>query len=166
MTRINFYEVEGGFETTLSLACRLAEKAFRQRTETLLFCPDQVAAEQLSALLWKQSDTSFLAHQLITEKSAQDHPSTVVSAATIAISSGEDVPEHHGTLINLATETPDWFGRFETLAEIVNTNPEQREYKRQRYRFYRDRGYPLAYHNLSGAPLEQKPAAEYRQGVA
>ena len=165
MTRVNFYEVQGGFDATLALACRLAEKAFKQQIETLLFCPDEASAMELDKLLWRQTDTSFIPHQLITpqqpstqaqnQSQGQDEPlvsNPSVNAKPINfidITWGEDVANHHGMLINLVAETPSWFSRFETLAEIVNADPEEKKLKRERYSFYRDRGYPLAYHNLT-----------------
>lgn len=165
MTRINFYEVQGDFDATLTLACRLTEKAFRQGIETLLFCAERNEAEQLSTRLWQFSDTSFLPHQLDSKDHKGSSNSYLQASLPIGISWGKDAPEHHGLLINLATETPDWFGRFETLAEIVNSVPSQREHKRQRYRFYRDRGYPLAYHNLATSGQAKSKHSEHN-GVA
>lgn len=167
MTRVNFYAVNGGFDASLSLACRLAEKAFKQNIDTLLFCADEASAKQLDELLWRHTETSFIPHQLIDP--AQSHAqstaqsttqSTAQSTAPIGITWGEDTPEHHGMLINLVGETPSWFGRFETLAEIVNTDPEQKKIKRERYSFYRDRGYPLAYHDLSKGQTDNAPQAK------
>ncbi|MEH6542577.1 MAG: DNA polymerase III subunit chi [Porticoccaceae bacterium] len=163
MTRVNFYAINGGFEASLSLACRLAEKAFKQNIDTLLFCADEASAKQLDELLWGHTETSFIPHQLITpaQPSAQSTTqSTAQSTAPIGITWGEDTPEHHGMLINLVAETPSWFGRFETLAEIVNTDPEQKKIKRERYSFYRDRGYPLAYHDLSKGQTDNAPQAK------
>ena len=167
MTRVNFYAVNGGFDASLSLACRLAEKAFKQNIDTLLFCADEASAKQLDELLWGHTETSFIPHQLIDP--AQSHAqstaqsttqSTAQSTAPIGITWGEDTPEHHGMLINLVAETPSWFGRFETLAEIVNTDPEQKKIKRERYSFYRDRGYPLAYHDVSKGQTDNASQAK------
>ncbi|MEH6637741.1 MAG: DNA polymerase III subunit chi [Porticoccaceae bacterium] len=156
MTRVNFYAINGGLDASLSLACRLAEKTFKQNIDTLLFCADETSAKQLDELLWGHTETSFIPHQLIDP--AQAHAqNTVKSTAPIGITWSEDTPEHHGMLINLVAETPSWFGRFETLAEIVNTDPEQKKIKRERYSFYRDRGYPLAYHDLSKGQTDNAP---------
>ena len=51
-----------------------------------------------------------------------------------------------GRLINLASGIPTFFGRFPRVAEvIVEAN---RAAGRERYRFYRDRGFPLFDHRL------------------
>jgi DNA polymerase III subunit chi len=41
---------------------------------------------------------------------------------------------------------PTFFGRFERVAEIIVQ--DRRDVGRDRYRFYRDRGYPLFHHEL------------------
>jgi DNA polymerase-3 subunit chi len=46
-------------------------------------------------------------------------------------------------LVNLAPQVPEFFSRYERVAEVVDANAERRELSRERYRFYRDRGYKL-----------------------
>jgi len=58
-------------------------------------------------------------------------------------------PLHDGVLINLRAEQPPYFSRFERLIEIVSLDDEDRRLARERYRFYRERGYPLDSHDLS-----------------
>jgi DNA polymerase-3 subunit chi len=49
-------------------------------------------------------------------------------------------------MYSLTGEIPTFFGRFERVAEII-LNPE-RSLGRDRYRNYRDKGYPLFHHDL------------------
>ena len=51
-------------------------------------------------------------------------------------------------LINLAPAVPEFFSRYERVAEVVDANAVRREQSRERYRFYRDRGYPLNTHQV------------------
>ena len=51
-------------------------------------------------------------------------------------------------LINLADEVPDFFSRYARVAEIVDADAIRREKGRERFRFYRDRGYQLQTHQL------------------
>ena len=51
-------------------------------------------------------------------------------------------------LINLGLAPPPFFSRFERLAEIVGVDPADAEAGRERYRFYRERGYELRTHSL------------------
>ena len=51
-------------------------------------------------------------------------------------------------LINLAANVPLFFSRFRRMLEIISADTEHRLSGRQRYLFYRDRGYPLKHHHL------------------
>jgi DNA polymerase-3 subunit chi len=53
-------------------------------------------------------------------------------------------------LLNLDAATPPAFERFERLLEIVSADDEDRRVARARYRFYRERGYRIADHDLAG----------------
>jgi DNA polymerase-3 subunit chi len=53
-------------------------------------------------------------------------------------------------LVNLHRDPPPFFSRFERLAEIVGTDEDSVAAGRARYRFYRERGYELRNHDLSG----------------
>jgi DNA polymerase-3 subunit chi len=51
-------------------------------------------------------------------------------------------------MINLAAEVPAFFSRFERVLEVVDGDASRRAQSRSRFKFYRDRGYELATHNL------------------
>ena len=52
-------------------------------------------------------------------------------------------------LLNLRGEWPPFFSRFERLIEIVSLDDEDKRLARERYKFYRDRGYEIRNHDLS-----------------
>jgi DNA polymerase-3 subunit chi len=54
-------------------------------------------------------------------------------------------------LVNLRADWPPFFGRFERLVEIVSVDDEDRQQGRERFKFYRDRGYALRIHDMSDA---------------
>ncbi len=56
-----------------------------------------------------------------------------------------------GTWVNLASEPPSYFSRFERLIEVVTGDEDDRASGRARWRFYRDRGYPIQTHDLAAA---------------
>ena len=61
-----------------------------------------------------------------------------------------DAPESiNQVLINLDAAVPMFFSRFERVVEIVNQDETLRQQARDRFKFYRDRGYDLQTHNLS-----------------
>jgi DNA polymerase-3 subunit chi len=55
---------------------------------------------------------------------------------------------HDEVLINLRDETPSMFSRFRRLIEIVSVEDADRAAARERFRFYRDRGYEIRTHQL------------------
>jgi len=141
MTHINFYRINGNFDSALTLACQLTGKAFQQGITVLLHTPEPAASEQLDKQLWSFKPTSFLPH-------AQEE----VPEADISISHQNEPGEHHGLLINLSNNTPDWFSRFEKTIEIVYDDQQIIDQKREQYSFYKSRGYPIKYHDLTKAP--------------
>lgn len=149
MTRVDFYllpiaEPHG----KLSFACRLVEKAFRDGRQVHVHASDAEEAAAIDALLWSFRDTAFVPHRRIDAPG--DEP------APVLIGWGEELSGHHDVLINLTPTVPPLFGRFERVAEIVLDEPALRAASRERWRFYKARGYPLAHHDLQhlrgGAP--------------
>ncbi|GMU47753.1 MAG: hypothetical protein AMXMBFR26_25350 [Porticoccaceae bacterium] len=142
MTRVHFYEFDGGLEAALALSCRLAAKAHAQGLDTLVHCADPAALERLDLLLWAQPASSFLPHGRVP------NPRCPITLG------GGDPGHHHGLLINLAPVAPGWFSRFERLAEFVHgDDPGHRAQMRERFRFYRDRGYDTRHSKLDAQTL-------------
>ena len=141
MTRIDFYVLSSDQPRDGDIfACRLAEKAHRAGLRVLLAVDDPERAQQLNELLWTFREDSFLPHDLQGEG----------KQAAVEINCGEDPGMHHGLLINLCSEVPGWFSRFERLAEIVVQQPEALARSRSRFSHFRDRGYPLQSHRIGG----------------
>ena len=72
-----------------------------------------------------------------------------LAAVVILIGCGA-VPEHGpwDVLINLTDEVPEFFSQFHRLAELVAADEASRNAGRERFRYYRDRGYELHTHNV------------------
>lgn len=139
MTRIDFYVLQSDRPHEGDIfACRLAEKAYRAGMRVLLAVDDRQRAEQLDGLLWTFREDSFLPHA----------PQGAEQRAAVEINCGEEPGTHHGLLINLCSEVPGWFSRFERLAEIVVQQPRALERSRSRFSHFRDRGYPLQSHRI------------------
>ena len=51
-------------------------------------------------------------------------------------------------MINLTTEVPEFFSRYDRVAELIDADPLRRESGRNRFRFYRERGYELTTHKI------------------
>ncbi len=143
MTRIDFYILPDQDPAQRSvLACRLAEKAYTQGLATYIHTASDRECRVLDDLLWTFREGSFLPHCVHADAEGEPPPILV----------GHDVePETHtDLLINLAQAVPLFFGRFQRVAEIVDRQDELLEQARQRYLFYKERGYELHSHHLKG----------------
>jgi len=143
MTRVDFYLTQKSQKKKIfNTACRLAEKASRQGRHIFIHTDDAEQAEKMDELLWTFRQGSFVPHAIIE---AGASPSAY---ETILIGHDHDPECKHDVLINLASSIPDFFSRFERVAEIVSGDESQRDEARQRFKFYRDRGYELNTHDI------------------
>ncbi|RLA46790.1 MAG: hypothetical protein DRR06_04225 [Gammaproteobacteria bacterium] len=143
MTKVDFYQVGGNTSAALELSCQLAAKAWQSGDDVLIFSPEKSTISELSERLWAHSATSFLPH-----RTTREGPESIWLCGDGTLSSNPS-GNHHDLLINLATGTPEWFGRFDVLCELVYGDENLVASKRHRYKFYKDRGYPLNYHDMT-----------------
>ena len=139
MTEVTFYVTETPGART-SIAWRIAEKAWRQQRRVYIHAGTEADARALDALFWAQQPASFLPHAVLGDSAADGSP--------VVLGFGEDPGEHHDVLINLTSEVPDFYARFDRVAEMICGDPTQRKAGRLRWAFYRDRGYPVTDHKL------------------
>ncbi len=138
MTTIDFYT---HVDDKLRTACRLATKAYQQGLRTVVFCPDVDTARRVDHLLWTGASIGFVPHC---------RPQDALAARTPVIIDHEGAdPLHDEVLLNLRDEWPPFFSRFQRLVEIVSSDDEDRRAARERFKFYRDRGYAIRTHDLS-----------------
>ncbi len=138
MTRIDFYH---DAPDRLQVACRLAAKAAQQKLRVLIYAPDAETARAIDRLLWTTPPTGFLPHCMTHDRLAPETP--------VVIAADADATPHDEVLVNLSAERPAHFARFQRLVEIVGREEADRAAARDRYRFYRERGYEIYTHNLS-----------------
>jgi DNA polymerase III subunit chi len=138
MTSIDFYF---NAEDRLQVACRLAAKAASQNTRMVIYAPDGDTASRIDKLLWTWQALAFVPH-------CAPHD-TIAAETPIVIAAGEETPEGFGVLLNLASQAPPHFERFERLLELVGRDDEEKQAGRGRYRYYRDRGYKITDHDLA-----------------
>jgi DNA polymerase-3 subunit chi len=138
VTTIDFYF---NAQDPLQVACRLAGKALAQRKRLLIYAPQGDTAQRVDRLLWTWPATGFLPHCFAHDALASDTPVLIAADAT--------APEAGELLLNLDQACPPHFERFERLLEVVGQDDDARRLGRERYRFYRDRGYPIRNHDLA-----------------
>jgi DNA polymerase III subunit chi len=139
MTSVDFYF---NAADRLQVACRLAAKALAQGKRLLIYAPQGDTAQSIDRLLWTWPATGFVPHCRAGDALAPDTP--VLIAAKADATAGCDI------LLNLGHATPPAFERFERLLEVVAREEADRRAARERYRFYRERGYRVAHHDLAG----------------
>jgi len=142
VTRVDFYVVPEAEDGPLLTACRLCEKAVTAGKRVHVHAPDAAQAEHLDRLLWTYKQNAFIGHERVGETTEDP------SLATVLIGSGEPRATHHDVLVNLAPDVPPFFSRFERVLEIVHGDDATRARSRERFKYYRDRGYTLETHKL------------------
>ncbi len=140
MTRIDFYS---NAEPKLQVACQLAAKAVQQSLRVLILAPDETTARAIDKLLWSVPATGFLPHCMVRDALAPETP--------VLIARDCDTLPHDEVLLNLGADSPAPFSRFRRLIELVASDDEDKQAGRDRFRFYRDRGYEIHHHDLSRA---------------
>lgn len=138
MTRIDFHS---NVPERLAYVCRLVRKAYGAGNRVVIHGPRDALA-RLDGMLWSFSQLDFLPHCSLGASDQMLAMTPIVLAETL-----ETVP-HHDLLINLFDEPPALFARFTRMIEVVSDTPEAVQAGRQRYRFYRDHGYPLEHHDM------------------
>lgn len=140
MTKVDFYT---GTSDKLRTACQLSHKAMQHGLRTVISLPDAASCEMLDRLLWQYPDTAFIPHCRSDEAEAQSMP-------VVLHCGGEHFP-HHDMLITLHNECTPFFSRFERVIEIIGTDEDDSRRGRERFKFYRDRGYEMRHFDLAKA---------------
>jgi DNA polymerase-3 subunit chi len=136
VTKVTFYKL-ANTAPALKFVCQLIKKACAAKQQVLCLVADDQTAEQLDQLLWEFESEAFIPHGIGVEQQP------------VAISSIAEPGEHHQLLINLQAEIPTWFSRFERVIELVKPESEHEQVKRENFRFYKERGYALDFHDLT-----------------
>ena len=138
MTRIDFHSNVGD---SLLYACRLARKAYLAGQPTVVLAePPRLRA--FDEQLWTFSPLDFVPHCYADSPLAAQTP--------IVLTASADRVPHYQVLLNLGAEVPAQFARFERLLEVVGNAQDELSTGRERYRFYRDRGYALNNYKQGG----------------
>ncbi len=131
MTSIRFYS---NADDRVQAAAGWLAASWR-RHPVLVFAPDAELAERLDRLLWTAPATGFLPHCRAGSALAAETP--------VVIADSLDTLPQDRCLLNLSNDVPPGFSRFEEVVEIVSTADGDRLPARERYRYYRERGYAV-----------------------
>lgn len=140
MTKVDFYT---GSTDKLRTACQLSHKAMQSGMRTAISLPDAATSAALDRLLWHYPATAFIPHCQSDVEGADQMP--------VVLNHGSDKFPHHDLLISLHKECLPYFSRFERVIEIIGNDAEDSRMGRERFKFYRDRGYELRHIDLTSA---------------
>jgi DNA polymerase-3 subunit chi len=141
MPKIDFYILEEIISNArMRLACRLIEKAHKNRHRVYIHTDTEKDAHQMDELLWTYREDSFLPHNLYGEGPEPAPPIQIGFAST---------PEkHRDILINLSKEIPAFYPQFSRVLEIIPHVAELQATGREHYRQYRADGHAIDTHKL------------------
>jgi DNA polymerase-3 subunit chi len=138
VTTIDFYF---NAADRIAVACRLAGKAVQQKNRVLVYAPEPGLAQKFDRTLWTFQAVSFVPHCYAGDALAEETP--------VLICTGDEEHGDRDVLINLGAESPPFFARHARLLEIVTQDEADRRAGRDRYAFYKARGYALRSHDLA-----------------
>jgi len=142
MSRVDFYVLDLADERSRqTLACRLAEKAYRLENTVYIHARDRAEAQRLDEMLWTFRDGSFVPHAM--KDSGDDDDATPVTIGT----EGTSV-DPGDLLINLCDDIPAFAADFPRIAEVVNADRQCRVASRRRFAEYREHGHSIQTHKL------------------
>jgi DNA polymerase III subunit chi len=144
VTQVDFYILANDSDDArLRLACKIVDKATQLDHHVFVHSTSDEEARQMDELLWTFSQGSFIPHRIVRAELPEPPREPVLIGVN-----QPPAPGRWDVLVNLAAEVPEFFSRYQRVAEVVDANPARREQSRERYRFYRDRGYTLNTHQV------------------
>lgn len=140
MTQIDFYILpDTTREARLDFACKLVETIYRKGFRLHVHTTDEEEARTFDERLWVFRADSYVPHAI---SDSGDTTSPVTIGWNEAPTPGIEA------MLNLHPEIPEWFSRFERVAEIINQHQDVLVAKRDCWQTYKRRGYPVRAHNI------------------
>lgn len=143
MTEIDFHF---NAADKVSHVCRLLRKAVVVNGAQVVVTADAGMLDAVDAALWQFSATDFIAH---CRSDGEPH---VLSRSPVVLAAPDaGALPHRQVLVNLGDDVPAGFERFERLIEVVTPDEADRMAGRARWQHYKQRGYALKRHDLTGS---------------
>lgn len=146
MTRIDFYF---NVPKQLNFACRLIRKVLydskaNQEEPIIVFCPESSKFDDFDDLLYSFSGVDFLPHVFVG--SPQEKKTPIIMSRSPWL---PDLPRKPNLLLNLDDNICEVFGSFDRVVEIVGIAENEKSHAREKFIFYRDRGFEIHNHDVS-----------------
>jgi len=142
MTQVEFYSVQSEQnKLPVTHITEVVKRGYRKGQKVFIHTENKALAEKIDEILWTHDAKSFLPHQLVGEDEKTIPP--------IEIGFGQEPNIQPDILINLSHEVPSFFSQFNWVFEYAFGDDEQKEKARSRFKFYRERGYPLNHRKIT-----------------
>ncbi len=128
----------------LAYACRLLRKAVSSGAQVVV-TGDAASLSALDTQLWTFAALEFVPHCRADSPVEQRMASPVILSADLH---DPTALPHHQVLVNLGHEVAPGYERFERVIEVVTLDDTDRQWARQRWKHYADRGYSITRHDL------------------
>ncbi|AKR42314.1 DNA polymerase III subunit chi [Methylophilus sp. TWE2] len=132
MTKIRFYT---DVTDQVALIQHLVSQALSRQRQVTIYVPDRERALQLSEGLWLQFADSFFPNALADAEHA--------ALAQVQLAWQPEQIRQDDLLFNCQATLPKFFSRFRHLFELIGTEEQEKVAGRQRWTFYRERGYEI-----------------------
>jgi len=126
VTQVDFYILDSDSDDArLRLACKIVDKATQLDKHVFIHATSDGEARQIDELLWTFSQGSFIPHRIVRGELTEPPLEPVLIGVNQQPGTGRwDV------LINLAGDVPEFFSRYQRVAEVVDANATRREQSR------------------------------------
>ena len=132
MTRVSFYSNLTDKQSALLV---LVQQALAKKNLVTIMTTSAHQAQDYEKILWEKHKTSFLPNVLAHHDLADTTP--------VVLDWQENQLCQDDILINLSQKQLTVFSRFRQLIELVGHDESDKVLARQRFKFYRDRGYEI-----------------------
>lgn len=132
MTRVIFYSNLTDKQVAL---LTLVKQALVKKHVVTVMAESELQARDYGKALWQSNETSFFPNVLAQDALANETP--------VVLDWQENQLCQDDILINLSQKQLTTFSRFRQLIELVGLDESDKVLARQRYKFYRDRGYEI-----------------------
>jgi len=132
MTKVTFYS---NLTDKQTLLLKLVQGAVQKKHSVTILAGSEKACADISDALWHGEPAQFLPNVLTSDRLAAETP--------VVLGWDEKELNQDDILINVTQQQPRVFSRFQQLIELVTVEDEDKLAARERFKFYRDRGYEI-----------------------
>ena len=145
MKQVDFYLISNQVNNAkYKLASRLSNKLQRLNQSALIITDNETSTTELNQVMWSFSDTSFLAHDLISD----DKHLSSIQIGDASLASPNFLEKNHNVLINISSEVPIFNHHFTRIAEIVEQDEQSKVAARVRFKRYQTEGFEIKTHHI------------------